>query len=42
MWAYLIIDECGNDYNTAIVLPKGTIFKLIGKELTWDDEPVKL
>ena len=26
----------------AIVLPKGTIKKLIGRELTWVDEPVEL
>lgn len=25
-----------------IQLPKGTIKKLIGRELTWEDEPVKL
>jgi len=25
-----------------ITLPKGTIFRLIGRELTWEDEPVKL
>lgn len=42
MWANPILDECGYDYNAAIVLPKGTIFKLIGKELTWMDEPVEL
>lgn len=29
-----------NDYS--MVLPKGTIKKLIGKDLTWDDEPVKI
>ena len=23
-------------------LPKGTVYKLLGKELTWDDEPVEL
>lgn len=23
-------------------LPKGSIKKLIGRELTWDDEPVKM
>ena len=28
------------DYS--IILPKGTIKKLIGKELTWKDEPVLL
>lgn len=25
-----------------IVLPKGSIKKLIGKDLTWEDEPVEL
>lgn len=25
-----------------IELPKGTISKLIGRELSWNDEPVKL
>lgn len=25
-----------------ITLPKGSIFKLIGKTLTWEDEPVML
>ena len=25
-----------------ILLPKGTIKKLIGKDLTWEDEPVKI
>jgi hypothetical protein len=31
---------CADDYS--IQLPKGTIKKLIGKDLTWDDEPVKI
>lgn len=26
----------------AVSLPKGTIEKLIGRKLTWNDEPVKL
>lgn len=26
----------------AVGLPKGSIKKLIGRELTWDDEPVEL
>lgn len=26
----------------ALELPKGSIQKLIGRELTWDDEPVEL
>ena len=25
-----------------MVLPKGSIKKLIGRELSWDDEPVEL
>lgn len=29
-------------YEYGIVLPKGTIKKLLGYELTWKDEPVKL
>lgn len=27
---------------TLISLPKGTIKKLIGRELTWEDEPIDL
>lgn len=30
------------DHNSAIVLPKGTIYKLTGKCLTWEDDPVSL
>ena len=29
-------------YDSAIFLPKGSIKKLIGKDLTWEDEPVEL
>lgn len=29
-----------NDW--AIPLPKGSIYKLIGRELTWNDEPIEL
>ena len=29
-------------YNTEIFLPKGSIKKLIGRDLTWQDEPVEL
>lgn len=28
--------------NYGIELPKGTIQKIIGRELTWDDKPVKI
>ncbi len=30
--------QCTNRDRT----PKGTVYKLLGKELTWDDEPVEL
>ena len=29
------------DINKVVSLPKGTIKRLIGRELTWDDEPVE-
>ena len=29
-------------YDTEISLPKGTIKKLIGKDLTWEDNPVEI
>lgn len=29
-------------YDTEIPLPKGTINKLIGRELSWEDNPVEL
>lgn len=34
---YIVSVECFH-----IKLPKGTIEKIIGKKLTWNDEPVKL
>ena len=30
------------DFGDYICLPKGTIKKLIGKDLTWEDNPVEL
>lgn len=30
------------DSNDSVELPKGSIKKLIGRELTWSDEPVEL
>lgn len=29
-------------YRMNVKLPKGTVEKLIGKKLTWEDEPVEL
>lgn len=34
------LTSCAWDYS--ISLPKGSIEKLIGKKLTWKDEPVKI
>lgn len=30
------------DHNSAIVLPRGTIYKLAGRHLTWEDDPIFL
>lgn len=30
------------DHNSAIVLPKGTIRRLIGRDLKWEDDPIFL
>lgn len=34
------LTTCAEDYS--IVLPKGTIKKLIGRDMTWEDKPVDL
>lgn len=39
-WDTVYIDY--TQYDTEISLPKGSIKKLIGRDLTWEDEPVKL
>lgn len=39
---YSVYGEIQYDVDTCIVLPKGSIRKLIGKELTWDNDPVEL
>ena len=39
---YIVRGSINYDYHTGIVLPNGTIKKLIGKELTWEAEPVEL
>ena len=41
-WCSLYDDPDEGRVNVAVDLPKGTIKKLIGRELTWDDEPVWL
>lgn len=35
-------DKHGEDIGEAVKLPRGSIKKLIGRELTWEDEPVEL
>lgn len=30
------------DHNSAIVLPRGTIYKLADRHLTWEDDPISL
>ena len=41
LW-YDEVEDGGVFYDTEISLPKGTIKKLIGKDLTWEDNPVEL
>ena len=36
------VEDGGIIYDTEISLPKGSIKKLIGRDLTWEDEPVEL
>ena len=43
----LSVDDWGDEeyrdiYDDYVRLPHGSIKKLIGRELTWDDEPVEL
>lgn len=44
MWAYWVSDDSseGEWYNNKIDLPKNSIEKLIGRKLTWEDEPVEI
>lgn len=41
-WMSLYNDPDDGWKNIAITLPKGTIKKLIGRDLTWEDNPVEL
>lgn len=40
-WSDEDSSEYGNE-DTGIILPKGSIKKLTGKDLTWNDEPIEL
>lgn len=39
IWCY---EENGDPDDCIVILPRGTIKKLIGRDLTWEDEPVIL
>ena len=39
---YSVYGEINYDAAISIVLPKGSIKKLIGRDLTWEDKPVEL
>ena len=40
-WSDKDVDNYGNE-DTGIFLPKGTIKKLISRDISWEDEPVEL
>lgn len=41
-WDNFEYDPDGYRIDFTVVLPKGTIKKLIGRDLTWEDEPVEI
>ena len=41
-WCDVIVTDHDYYYDTEIPLPKGSIKKLIGKDLDWSNEPVEL
>lgn len=41
-WDTITINSHPCSYDTEIPLPKGSIKKLIGRDLTWEDNPVEL
>lgn len=41
-WVFPVESVEGGWEDYAVEIPKGTIFKLIGKNLTFEDEPVRL
>ena len=41
VWSDKDVDKYGNE-DTEISLPKGTIKKLIGRDLDWSNDPVEL
>lgn len=40
--AYSIDDDNRALYDDRVILPKGSIKKLIGRDLTWEDDPVEI
>ena len=41
IWSDRDVSKYGNE-DTEISIPKGTIKKLIGRDLKWEDEPIEL
>lgn len=41
-WLCLSENVAGWDDDYSVLLPKGTIKKLTGKDLTWNDEPIEM
>lgn len=41
-WLCLSENSAGWDDDYSVILPKGTIKKLTGKELSWNDEPIEM
>lgn len=39
MWVFYLYED-DDDCTQTVELPKGSIKKLIGKEITWNDEPI--
>lgn len=40
--SYTVYGDFSYNVDTVVTLPYGTIKKLIGRDLTWEDEPVEL
>jgi hypothetical protein len=39
---YKLVEEFQTDYEEFIFVPNGTSLKLTGKQMSFDDEPIKL
>lgn len=41
-WDNFEYDSDGNEINFIVILPEGSIEKLIGKQMSWEDDPVEI